>query len=426
MWKFMKKETIEKLIDAIGVKLEELQNTLNAKGQLWLNNGIATSDSVNAWMGKQYQSLNQLQNQLQKIADGYVEEIRKAIKDVYMKIINTDITKNIGEDIKLPDEIEQKIQDLTKNLNSQTKLLIDETMKTQNRNIVNVSILANQFIFKNVGVEFKIQSTQILYDSIVKATEQGIQNMPKVVFADGRQMNWKSYIEQQARTQLKQEASAYQKESANQLGVIFWLLSSHFDCADDHAPYQGKLFINRNWESKVQDEELKERIKNFISSKKILFKEQIDEPGGLLERPIEQWNCRHYFEPITIDQALGCSNNQKRDELLESLQMKGGTYEKQNYTDLQQQRYNERKIRQYKTQLEKDKLQLIAAPKDVNTDSIKSLIARDKMFIQKWEDKQDKLMKENPFLSRDEDREDNTIVKNDLGARYFKNKQMAQ
>lgn len=419
----MKKETIEKLIDAIGVKIEELQNTLNAKSQLWLNNGIATSDSVNTWMGKQYRSLEQIQKQLQNIADSYIEEIKEAVKNVYikeLKIINGDISKNIGEDIKLPEEIEKKIQEMTNNLNGQTKLLVDETMKNHQKNIVNVSILANQFIFKNVGVELKIQSTQILYDSIVKATEKGIQNMPKVVLGNGRQMSWKSYIELQARTQLKQEASAYQKESANQLGVIFWLLSSHFDCADDHAPYQGKIYVNRNWESKVQDEELKERIKNFISSKKILFKEQIDEPGGLLERPIEQWNCRHYFEPITIEQALGCSNNQKRDELLESLQMKGGEYDKQNYTDLQQQRYNERKIRQYKTQLQKDELQLMSVPKGVDTEKIKSLIVRDKMFIQKWEGKQEQLLKDNPFLSRDEDREDNTIVKHDLGVRYNK------
>lgn len=424
----MKKETIEKLIDAVGVKLEEMQNTINAKSQLWLNNGIATKDA-SSWYSRQYATLDELRNALNKIANGYVSEIEKAVKDVYIKelnLVNTELSSVVDTDIELPEDVQAKINKLTEPIKSNVNVLVDETINNHKQDVANVFLTANTALLNNknnVGVQFQVQSTKVLYDAIVKATSRGIQNMPSVVLSDGRHMNWKSYIEMATRTMLKQEASAYQKESGNQLGVIFWLLSSHFDCADDHAPYQGRIYVVRNWQSKVADEELRDKISKYISSKKILFKDQVDEPGGLLQRPIEQWNCRHYFQPLTIDQALGCTTSTKRDDLLNELQMKGGEYDRQNYIDLQEQRYNERKIRQYKAQLEKDNLQLESAPKEADTALIKQYINRDKMLVSRWQLRQRNLIRSNQLLTRDYRRESNTIIQSDLGVRYdMKNK----
>ena len=68
----------------------------------------------------------------------------------------------------------------------------------------------------------------------------------------------------------------------------------------------------------------------------------IAQPIWLSIRP----NCRHYFIPITVQQALG-----KYYELKQSLKLKKfGSYVnvKENYKDLQQQRQYEVAIRKWK------------------------------------------------------------------------------
>lgn len=82
--------------------------------------------------------------------------------------------------------------------------------------------------------------------------------------------------------------------------AIFYLASEHDDCAEDHLPYQGKLYCDKHWRSKVANKD-KAAIQSFISSHQIKpMQWVISRPAWLITRP----NCRHYFQPIPVEEAF--------------------------------------------------------------------------------------------------------------------------
>lgn len=237
---------------------------------------------------------------------------------------------------------------------------------------------------------------------------QGVLHQPpKIRYSNGREVSFRTYIEMAARTTIQNIAVEKMNERTDNLGIIFYLASEHPDCADDHKDYQGKIYIKDSWRTIIKQKELIPKIEAFINQKRIMTIEKaIAQPIWLSTRP----NCRHYFMPITVQQALG-----NITELKSKLRTKKpGSYVnvKENYKDLQQQRQYELAIRKWKDLRDKN---LILYERSKNPTVLKQ-IERAKYYIARYQEAQRNLLQSNPALTREYTREDNEGIVKDFGA----------
>lgn len=81
--------------------------------------------------------------------------------------------------------------------------------------------------------------------------------------------------------------------------AIFYMASSHGDCAEDHKEWQGRLYVDAEWRSKASGhpryEEIARKAKALVSVQAVTIA-----PAWFVARP----NCRHYLHPVNTDDAL--------------------------------------------------------------------------------------------------------------------------
>lgn len=100
-------------------------------------------------------------------------------------------------------------------------------------------------------------------------------------------------------------------------GIVFFLCSSHPNPADDHKDYEGKLYVDRFWRSKVKGRDYY-AVNSYVKNHNIMtIQEVMGEPVWLSTRPY----CRHYF--IALDTGTVLHNS--RNKLVKEY---GMTYEK--------------------------------------------------------------------------------------------------
>ena len=86
----------------------------------------------------------------------------------------------------------------------------------------------------------------------------------------------------------------------------FFLCSYHLNSAKDHAPWQGKVYIDEGWKDYVRDETIRAKIQAYIYNHKIKTVQWVmGSPVYMCIRP----NCKHYMEPVAISEVLGASVN---------------------------------------------------------------------------------------------------------------------
>lgn len=96
-----------------------------------------------------------------------------------------------------------------------------------------------------------------------------------------------------------------EKQEILQSDNIFYVCNWFDDCAKDHIPYQGKMYVLADWEEKV-DEDMHGKIAAYIKNHKILtVQEVVNEAPWLTTRR----NCRHNLYPIPVEEVLGSSVN---------------------------------------------------------------------------------------------------------------------
>ena len=83
----------------------------------------------------------------------------------------------------------------------------------------------------------------------------------------------------------------------------FFACSSHAKPAKDHAPYQGKIYVDKYWEDYVP-EELKASIRAYIQNRKIITVQDI---AGAPVYLTTRRNCKHYFKNIPVKEVLHAS-----------------------------------------------------------------------------------------------------------------------
>ena len=82
-------------------------------------------------------------------------------------------------------------------------------------------------------------------------------------------------------------------DTSRKNGEYFYLASSHGDCAEDHKPYQGKLYV---------DEKAPQEVIEYAKSRNMWTVQWVmGKPAWFITRP----HCRHYFVSLTERQVRG-------------------------------------------------------------------------------------------------------------------------
>lgn len=324
--------------------------------------------------------------------------------------------KSIKELNKL---LEEKGKDLLKDMQESTLNAFkvagvkpDKTLIATNEKAMKVVIgSARQYYKGQVNKIWRLNEADDLYESILQNSSKGFEN-GLAITQKGRRYEYKSYMEMKVRTTISNQIVNQQMELNLTTQNIFFITNSFGDCADDHKDLQGKIYYDERFKEFNIPKEIKEKALALINSKKLMsMQKAIKEPYWLTTRP----NCRHRFVPITLQQALG-----NTDDLLEKLKLKKGTYKDQNYQDSQELRYIERNIRKHKTTLQYYE----EIYKTGQNSKVLPYIDKYKKLVQKWQ-KEARLTVKSAnsrgyALERDYERETRKVIVQDLGVKYKK------
>ena len=162
-------------------------------------------------------------------------------------------------------------------------------------------------------------------------------------------------LERDLRTYLQREATAITINVSKQNKYYLWISNCLKDSADDHASWQNTIFTCKDYKSIVDKDKLEE-VENYIKTNNIQFIEDIIDGtikyrwklknGENRERGVfltTRWNCRHFFTPITYNEALN------KEQTIKDKELSNGKYDKDNYKALQTQRRLERELRTLKS-----------------------------------------------------------------------------
>lgn len=141
-------------------------------------------------------------------------------------------------------------------------------------------------------------------------------------------------------------------------GEWFYLASSHNDCAKDHIPYQGRLYVDE----KAPDEAIQ-----YAKSKGLYTLQWVmNGPAWFVTRP----NCRHYFVSLRLDQVRGKTNKQ--------LRRKHKTHSLEGNRDFQTP--PKAAVEEYEDRLK----MLRALYAEYPTEKLKAEILKTKLLLDKW------------------------------------------
>lgn len=181
---------------------------------------------------------------------------------------------------------------------------------------------------------------------------------------------WDSKISDKAKKVINHDASRQAEMRKDELirdtiqenresGRWFYLASSHEDCAKDHLPYQGKLYVDE----KAPPEAI------AWARKRGLYTVQwvMDSPAWFITRP----NCRHYFVGLTLSQV--------DRKPLKRLKRKYKTHTREGDREFQTPRRIA--VEEYR-----DRLEMLRGLWRVRpTERLKKEILKAEMLLRKWE-----------------------------------------
>ena len=81
---------------------------------------------------------------------------------------------------------------------------------------------------------------------------------------------------------------------------IFFLCSKHNSPAEDHKNYQGKIYVDRFWRTKVSGSEYTAVLQYIKDNEIVTVQEIMGDPVWLTTRPY----CKHFFIPVATSDVL--------------------------------------------------------------------------------------------------------------------------
>jgi hypothetical protein len=314
------------------------------------------------------------------------------------------LTKKILSVVK---ESQSQLANVVENIGTYTGTDTTQLQKKVTSGMVKLVNSAIGFHNQSVKRVVRLNNSKPLLDSILSQTQLGIDKGLPVTYANGRTVGYREYMEMAVRTSTQNEIGNMQLDTGARANIVFYVANEFNDCADDHVNYQGKVYYDERYLDFNLTDGIKQNIGSYIKQKNLLAIQFVrDKSPYFTTRP----NCRHTLTPLSIDQVLGEQVEQVKKDMF----LKSDTYKPENYDALQEQRKNERHIRNYKARIEMNQ-KLYAETK--NELYIKQS-QKDNVMMRKWQLKQRQLLKSNPKLERDYRKETKKILVNDLGVRY--------
>ena len=370
------------------LETEKLATGLNKGIDEWKNKQLELSDDFKKKVADLSVKL------LEKITEDTLDAVRKAteIADEELKdALNKKSDKSSIDEKKLRIDVKRLIDRQTKIINGtfkqqliHDKRLVNDTAIMSKFNTK--CILNNKEQTKNINP--RLIEKQTLFDTVKKYALDSSSHGMKVRYKNGKEVSLRAYAEMSIRAEVQAITLDNMTKSCNNLGIDLFLASEHQDCAEDHVKYQGKVYTTnpRKYSGKYPSK-------------------QEAEKNGFCTRP----NCRHYWIPITKDQAENLEDTKKR--LIRNLPK----FDKKNYEDLKTQRKNERNIRFYKERENQLDILLKASPDEVTKAELLFEKKQTHLNVLAWQKAQRELMATNPTLTREYQRENVKSMAKDLG-----------
>ena len=413
----MDKDTINDIAELISAKMEQIYNTAVTMANLRLLNHY--KDKPTEWARKQRNEIGALKRDINTLVKKEVKTlfstIEKALLLAYALTRSNSKNKDLNDEELANIRVELKEQK-DENFDRQLKALQMESVKTLNKLPNTIEQMQKKNIIQ-VGSRYSIMKepdVSKFYNEIVEQSKNGLQNAPPIIYKNGRKMPFTSYADMKNRTMLQEYTNKAQTEAGRNAGLIFWLVSSFGDSAKDHVDYQGKIYIDRDWESMV-DEETRKQVQDYISANGTMIKQDVEEGEPYLTtRP----NCRHRWMPMNTEDVLGGKSTNSM--LKENDMLLNGEYEQEKANARDKLRYEERMIRKYKLQAEETNIRIDKTPVGELREEEKRKLQDIKANISLHQRKARELVKDNStFLEREYTRENPRLIKSDLGYKYY-------
>lgn len=381
----MNSQRIDDLVDVLGDNFSKSENVFVIRNQLELFRYVNNPEQ---WKAKQLANMVKYRTEVLKMAKDEAEKVARQVRKVYLlayKEVDADNIEITKTEVKatIPKSYAKVIAKAEREAVGSIIQMANVALKTHTQAVRVVSALA---------------TPDKLYDVIKRQTLKGINKGLKIVYKNGRQMNFKSYMEMNVRTTASQEITNQQIESGAKLDQVFYMCDSYGDSAPDHAPYQGKMYYNA-------DSVIDERTRRYISDNHLMSMQDAIAMYGLTTRP----NCRHKFHLVPSDVAMSESDKM----ISEKYGFDKGAYKGSNYEKMQQQRYLERGVRKYKEKTN----QMEKMYNETKDDRYLAEVKKMKSKTREWQGKTKSFVDKN-HLKRDYDRESIKAITDDLGARY--------
>lgn len=312
------------------------------------------SGDIDAWLDSQMRLNSKYIKRVVEIVNKHKATINASTKQALENaaIMGFNVVSDDGKSKEIVKSNSSKYEAIAKKLNEKSyKLIIDKHVQAAKQLPVRISTSAKASMSSNTGFWSVEKEMEQIYKVMTRTLNRELSSMTGVNYTHNpkgpndkrwtRTVSFKTYIEMKLRTDLNNLAIDTMNEAADQLGIVLYLCSSYGDCAPDHAAYQGRVYIKKNWRSFVP-KDVQPKYEEYIKANGTLFFEDVTQnKPWLCTRP----NCRHSMTPITFEQALNVSKT------LSDLNKKAnGAYNPDKYKAMQQQRALERKIRDLKLQ----------------------------------------------------------------------------
>lgn len=322
-------------LDATLEKFYNRYNKFNTKVLKELGNVIKQFNDVSPSQAYQIAQelklgydLNELLNELSQTSGKSIEDISKLFDKVAEENVNFSEAyykaKN-QEFIKYEDN--QQLQNLVESIKKQTNNTfiniansnnIGFTLKDNNGNITYKPLtqVYNDLIDEAVyNTSIGVQDYQsAMRNTMKQLADSGVKiHEEKLGYANGYNKRLDSSVRQDVLTGLRQINLDIQEQIGEELGADGVEISAHFPCAEDHLDIQGRQYTN----------------------------EEFEKLNSNLDRPIGEYNCRHFVFSVILGVNLPSYSNKMlknyRNKSLEKVNYNGKTYTKYEATQVQRQ-----------------------------------------------------------------------------------------
>ena len=197
----------------------------------------------------------------------------------------------------------KNIREIHREIKSVTEFQVSHKLPYDKKQEMYCLNLAKKAV-KNISVNQYTNEELIDFGFFFLKKEDSFHKMKNISYENG--VNYEAKAKEELlKNQVvenQKEAVETPKDDTNEIDremdfKIFYLASSHNDCADDHLDWQGKMYYDKYWKRYVKNEVVRNKVEEYIRNNNCKTYQWVtNRPVWFISRP----NCRHYFKVLPI------------------------------------------------------------------------------------------------------------------------------